>query len=172
MPINFQFASYMIKLSVKETKWSSLLARTGALILYISIWIFDFGPEKLSGLSRNGPPVLFRRHFGSVSQKDIVVYLAYFNNSKTALKTWPQSRSGTQNDKNFNYIYKYAKITKTKKELTTQVEPIKPLRNNPIKRLSKINNIPHKATVKWSRKLGRENSLLISGPEGIADSSQ
>jgi len=26
-----------IKLSVNETKWSSLLARTGALILYISI---------------------------------------------------------------------------------------------------------------------------------------
>ena len=22
---------------------------------YISIWIFDFGPEKLPGLSRNGP---------------------------------------------------------------------------------------------------------------------
>ena len=45
----------MIKLSVKETKWSSLLARTRALILYISIWICDFGPEKLPGLSRNGP---------------------------------------------------------------------------------------------------------------------
>ena len=45
----------MIKLSVNETKWSSLLARTGALILYISIWIFDFGPERLPGLSRNGP---------------------------------------------------------------------------------------------------------------------
>ena len=36
MPINFKFASYMIKLSVNETKWSSLLARTGALILHIS----------------------------------------------------------------------------------------------------------------------------------------
>ena len=45
----------MIKLSVSETKWRSLLARTLALILYISIWIFDFGPEKLPGLSRNGP---------------------------------------------------------------------------------------------------------------------
>ena len=45
----------MIKLSVKETKWSSLLARTRALILVISISIFDFGPEKLPGLSRNGP---------------------------------------------------------------------------------------------------------------------
>ena len=31
------FASYMIKLSVNETKWSSLLARTLAPILYISI---------------------------------------------------------------------------------------------------------------------------------------
>ena len=49
------FASNMIKLSVNETKWSSLLARTRALILYISILRFDFGPEKLPGLSRNGP---------------------------------------------------------------------------------------------------------------------
>ena len=31
------FASNMIKLSVNETKWSSLLAKTRALILYISI---------------------------------------------------------------------------------------------------------------------------------------
>ena len=31
------FASNMIKLSVRETKWSSLLARTHALIPYISI---------------------------------------------------------------------------------------------------------------------------------------
>ena len=45
----------MIKLSVNETKWSSLLARTRAFIPYISIWIFDLGPVKLPGLSRNGP---------------------------------------------------------------------------------------------------------------------
>ena len=45
----------MIKLWVNETKWSSLLARTRVPILYISVWIFDFGPEKLPGLSRNGP---------------------------------------------------------------------------------------------------------------------
>ena len=44
-----------MKLSVNETKWSSLLTRNRVLILYISIWIFDFGPEKLPGLSRNGP---------------------------------------------------------------------------------------------------------------------
>ena len=43
----------MIKLSVSETKWSSLLASTRALIPYISIWIFDFGPKKLPRLSRN-----------------------------------------------------------------------------------------------------------------------
>ena len=48
----------MIKLSVNETKCSSLPARTRALILCISIWIFDFGPEKWTGLSRNGPLVL------------------------------------------------------------------------------------------------------------------
>ena len=47
------FASNMIKLSVNEKKWSNFLARTRALILYISILIFDFGPEKLPGLSRN-----------------------------------------------------------------------------------------------------------------------
>ena len=52
----------MIELSVSEKKWSSLLARTRALILYISIWIFDFGPEKLPGLSRNGP-LAFRQKF-------------------------------------------------------------------------------------------------------------
>ena len=51
----------MIKLSVNETKWSSLLARTHAFILYISISIFDFGPEKLPGLSRNGPLALLGR---------------------------------------------------------------------------------------------------------------
>ena len=49
------FASNMIKQSVNETEWSSLLARTLTLILYISIRKFDFGPETLPGLSRNGP---------------------------------------------------------------------------------------------------------------------
>ena len=49
------FASNMIQLSANETKWSILLARTRALILFTSIWIYDFGPEKLSGLWRNGP---------------------------------------------------------------------------------------------------------------------
>ena len=72
-----------MKLSVNEIKWSSLLARNldllqvdilasgaslfwdffeslarnRALILYISFRIFDFGPEKSPGLSRNGPQV-------------------------------------------------------------------------------------------------------------------
>ena len=47
----------MIKLPVNEKKkWSTFLARTRALILFISIWIFDFGPEKLPGVSRNGTP--------------------------------------------------------------------------------------------------------------------
>ena len=31
------FASNIIKLAVNETKWSTLLARTSALVLYISI---------------------------------------------------------------------------------------------------------------------------------------
>ena len=45
----------MIKLSVSETKWSSLLARTGALILYISIGKFDFGPESYRDFRETGP---------------------------------------------------------------------------------------------------------------------
>ena len=49
------FACNMIKLSVKETKWSSLLTRTRALIFCFSVWKFDFGPEKLPELSRSGP---------------------------------------------------------------------------------------------------------------------
>ena len=47
---------------MKQNGVYSFLARTRALILYISIWIFDFGPEKLPrppGLfyvvQRNGP---------------------------------------------------------------------------------------------------------------------
>ena len=57
------FASNMTKLSVNETEWSSLLARTRVLIVYISIWKFDFGPETLPGLSRNGPQVQVRTPF-------------------------------------------------------------------------------------------------------------
>ena len=61
----------MINLSVNETKQSSLLARNRALILYISIWIFDFGSVKLPGLSRNGPQAfktwLFSRQKSFVS---------------------------------------------------------------------------------------------------------
>ena len=53
--VSVGFISNMIKLSVSKIKWSSLLARTRALILYITIWIFDLGPVKLPGLSRNGP---------------------------------------------------------------------------------------------------------------------
>ena len=44
----------MIKLPVNAKKWSTFLATTRALILFISIWIFDFGPETLPGVSRNG----------------------------------------------------------------------------------------------------------------------
>ena len=52
------FASNMIKPSVNETKWSSLitLGRTCALILYIldlNIWS---RARKIPGLSRKGPP--------------------------------------------------------------------------------------------------------------------
>ena len=40
-----RLASNKIKLSVNEIKWSSFVARTRA----ISLWILDFGPEKITG---------------------------------------------------------------------------------------------------------------------------
>ena len=43
----------MIKLSVNETEWSSLLARTGALIFYVSIW---FRARKVSGTFEKRAP--------------------------------------------------------------------------------------------------------------------
>ena len=79
----------MIKPSLSETKWSSLLAGTRALILYISIWIFDFGPEKLPGLSRNGPLVTTctsllpcKMKFSTSSIKEKLPVLFYFNARK------------------------------------------------------------------------------------------
>ena len=53
--IEFSIVLHLIKLLVNETKWSSLLARNRTPFLDILIWILDFGPEKLLGLSRNGP---------------------------------------------------------------------------------------------------------------------
>ena len=68
----------MIKLSVSETKWSSLLASTQALIPYISIWIFDFAPKKLPGLSRTEPNRRIvsptRWPLGQVQQNDFKIY--------------------------------------------------------------------------------------------------
>ena len=46
------FVSNMIKLSVYETKWSSLLARTLALILYI--WRFS-APKSYRDFRETGP---------------------------------------------------------------------------------------------------------------------
>ena len=59
----------MIKLSAIETKWSSLLPRICALILCISIRIFDFGLQKLLGLSRNRPRPLARFGLGRLEFK-------------------------------------------------------------------------------------------------------
>ena len=64
----------MIKLSVNETKWSSLLTGTRALTLYIAIWIFYFAPEKLLGLSTNGPQVLHKFHFRWYFQQSKTVF--------------------------------------------------------------------------------------------------
>ena len=51
------FASNMIKLSVNETKWSSFLARTRTLIIFISIWIlFWFQALKVTGTFEKQAP--------------------------------------------------------------------------------------------------------------------
>ena len=50
--------NYTVKLSAKETKWTSLEVRTHPTFLEILISKYGFGPVKFPGLSRNGP--LFR----------------------------------------------------------------------------------------------------------------
>ena len=62
------FACNMIKLSVNETKWSILLARTRALILFISIW---FRTRKvIETLEKRplAPSSSFRRHWRVISR--------------------------------------------------------------------------------------------------------
>ena len=50
-----RFENGTVKLSAKETKWTSLEVRTHPTFLENSISKYDFGPVKLTGLSRNGP---------------------------------------------------------------------------------------------------------------------
>ena len=50
-----RFENCTVKLSAKETKWTSLEVRTHPTFLETSISKYDFGPVKLPGLSRNGP---------------------------------------------------------------------------------------------------------------------
>ena len=50
-----RFENCTVKLSAKETKWTSLEVRTHPTFLETLISKYDFGPVKLPGLSRNGP---------------------------------------------------------------------------------------------------------------------
>ena len=52
------FENGTVKLSAKETKWTSLEVRTQPRFLETLISKHDFGRVKLPGLSRNGPLVL------------------------------------------------------------------------------------------------------------------
>ena len=45
----------MVKLLIKIPKWTGLLDRIPGLISYDFDLIFDFGPERLLGLTKNGP---------------------------------------------------------------------------------------------------------------------
>ena len=48
------FENCTVKLSAKETKWTSLMVRTHPTFLETLISKYHFGPVKLPGLSRNG----------------------------------------------------------------------------------------------------------------------
>ena len=86
----------MIKLSVNETKWSSSQARTRALIFYILIWIFDFGPENLPGRSRNGPQVCYYLHssqlYVTLLKRVVVQFYPDFSNTTAG---WFELKQGT-----------------------------------------------------------------------------
>ena len=56
--INFENDTMKVSVRVNEAKWTGLLARNCAIIHQVLITKFAFGPEKLPGLSRNGPVVL------------------------------------------------------------------------------------------------------------------
>ena len=45
---------------MKQNGAGIFLARTLALILFISIWLFDFGPEKLRTLEKLAPGKLYK----------------------------------------------------------------------------------------------------------------
>ena len=56
LDISFKrFENCTVKLSAKETKWTSLDFKTHPTFLENLISKYDFGPVKLPGLSRNGP---------------------------------------------------------------------------------------------------------------------
>ena len=50
-----RFQNCTVKLSAKETKWTSLEVKTHPTFLENLTSKYDFGPVKLPGLSRNGP---------------------------------------------------------------------------------------------------------------------
>ena len=53
-----RFENCTVKLSAKETKWTSSEVKTRPTFLETSILKSDSGPVKLPGLSRNGPLVI------------------------------------------------------------------------------------------------------------------
>ena len=52
-----RFENCTVKVSAKETKWTSLEVKTHPTFLENLISKYDFGPVKLPGLSRNGSQV-------------------------------------------------------------------------------------------------------------------
>ena len=87
-----RLASNMIKSSVNETKWGSLLARTCTFIPYISIWIFDFGPEKLPRLSGNTSQGTNRERVKQQSVKDNTPAWGNFVNKVVDVSIFSQNK--------------------------------------------------------------------------------
>ena len=71
------FENYTVKLSAKETKWTSLEVRTHPTFLETMISKYDFRSVKLLGLLRNGPqiPLLKTMMNGIWNQFFLITYL-------------------------------------------------------------------------------------------------
>ena len=71
-----RFENCTVKLSAKETKWTSLEVRTHPTFPENLISKYDFGSVKSTGLSRNGPLKMSESHANVVSFDENVLTLS------------------------------------------------------------------------------------------------
>ena len=70
-----RYENYAVKLSAKETKWTSLEVRTHPTFLETLTSKCDSGPVKLPGLSRNGPSLQLKNRFIFCPMKALLIQL-------------------------------------------------------------------------------------------------